>query len=323
MAKGGHGGHKPPASLPQRASTLARLGRSRAPARGNSCRDDQSSAARITEVRPITRPTIQPAPSWPTSTTPRSTATAMIPPVAISRIVARSILVRRRSRPGSIPPCRSRRRASRSRWRASREASCGSGSVKERSPAAGGSLDWEDDMPPGYPDCAAKTSRPRLGQPLLGATGKLSWRSKRGSADGHTRPRPRAAPPARVDCRLRGLLRLGVRGQRLIVCPLLEAALELFRSRRCCPPWMPNDPYDLAHAPTPTASCRRPIRGGRALAVSAAALTDHVRDRWHWTARLPEVGFPFGGSARRLRIEKPRNLRRSRSRSVACGEGRQ
>ena len=178
-------------------------------------------------------------------------------------------------------------------------------------------------MPPGYPDCAAKTSRPRLGQPLLGATGKLSWRSKRGSADGHTRPRSRAAPPGRVDCRLRGLLRLGVRGQRLIVCPLLEAALELFRSRRCCPPWMPNDPYDLAHAPTPTASCRRPIRGGRALAVSAAALTDHVRDRWHWTARLPEVGFPFGGSARRLRIEKPRNLRRSRSRSVACGEGRQ
>jgi hypothetical protein len=124
-------------------------------------------------------------------------------------------------------------------------------------------------------------------------------------------------------CRLCGLLRLGDRGQRLIVCPLLEAALELFRRRRGCPPWMPHDPYDLAHAPTPTASCRRPTRGGRALAVSAAALTDHVRDRWHWMARLPEVGFPFGGSARRLRIEKPRNLRRSRSRSVARGEGRQ
>jgi hypothetical protein len=39
--------------------------------------------------------------------------------------------------------------------------------------------------------------------------------------------------------------------------------------------------------------------------------------------RLPEVAFPFGGSARRLRTEKLRNLRRSRSRSVDCVEGRQ
>jgi hypothetical protein len=248
----------------------------------------------------------------------------MIPPVATSRIVARSSLVRRRSRPGSIPPCRSRRRSSRSRWRASREASSDSGSVKDRSPAAGGSLDLEDAMPPGYPDCAAKTSRPRFR-----ATASLSHRRTVVAVEARFGRRPHTSTLSRGTagpvsiCRLRGLLRLGDRGQRLIVCPLLEAALELFRRRRGCPPWMPNDPYDLAHAPTPTASCRRPIRGGRALAVSAAALTDHVRDRWHWTARLPEVGFPFGGSARRLRIGKPRNLRRSRSRPVACGEGRQ
>jgi hypothetical protein len=130
-------------------------------ARGDySCRDDQSSAARITEVRPITRPTIQPATSWPTSTAPRSTAMPMIPPVATSRMVARSILVRRRSRPGSIPPSRSRRRASRSRWRAWRDVSSDSGSVKDRSPDAGASPDCEDVMAAGYPDWPATTSLP-------------------------------------------------------------------------------------------------------------------------------------------------------------------
>src|ERR687896_1427709 len=73
-------------------------------ARGDySCRDDQSSAARITEVRPITRPTIQPATSWPTSTAPRSTAMPMIPAVATRRIAPRSTFVRRRSRAGTIP----------------------------------------------------------------------------------------------------------------------------------------------------------------------------------------------------------------------------
>jgi hypothetical protein len=183
---------------------------------------------------------------------------------------------------------------------------------------------WGDAMPPGYPDCAAKISRPRFR-----ATASLSHRRTVVAVEARFGRRPHTSTLSRGTagpvsiCRLRGLLRLGDRGQRLIVCPLLEAALELFRRRRGCPPWMPHDPYDPAHGPTPTASCRRPIRGGRALAVSAAALTDHVRDRWHWTARLPEVGFPFGGSARRLRIGKPRNLRRSRSRSVARGEGRQ
>jgi hypothetical protein len=133
-----------------------------------SCRDDQSSAARITEVTPITRPTIQPATSWPTSTAPRSTAMPMMPPVAISRMVARSTLVRRRSRPGSIPPGRSRRRASRSRRRVSRGLRPDSGLVKGRSPAAGGSPDWEAIVPTGYPDRPAPTnpsSRRRVKRP--------------------------------------------------------------------------------------------------------------------------------------------------------------
>jgi hypothetical protein len=123
----------------------------------------------------------------------------MIPPVATSRIVARSSLVRRRSRPGSIPPCRSRRRASRSRWRASREARCGSGSVKDRSPAAGGSLDLEEAMPRGYPDCAAKTS--------VRATASLSHRGTVVAVEARFGRRPhtsrsRTAPLAR--CRFAG-----------------------------------------------------------------------------------------------------------------------
>jgi hypothetical protein len=71
------------------------------------CRDDQSSAARITDVRPITRPTIQPATSWPTSTAPRATAMPTIPPVAMRRMKPRSTLERRRSRAGTIPCGRS------------------------------------------------------------------------------------------------------------------------------------------------------------------------------------------------------------------------
>jgi hypothetical protein len=104
-------------------------------------------------------------------------------------------------------------------------------------------------------------------------------------------------------CGLRGLLRLGDRGQRLIVCPVLEAALEFFRRRQCCAPWMPNDPYDLAHAPAPTASCRRPTGRGEAVAVSAAALTDHVCDRWHGRAASRASSSRLGEAHSRLRSE--------------------
>ena len=72
-----------------------------------SWRDDQSSAARITEVRPTTRPTIQPATSWPTSTAPRMTSIPMMPPVARTRMEARSTFVRRPARPGTMPCGRS------------------------------------------------------------------------------------------------------------------------------------------------------------------------------------------------------------------------
>ena len=78
-----------------------------------------------------------------------------------------------------------------------------------------------------------------------------------------------------------GLPRLGEGGQCLIARPLLEVALELFQRCRCCASCMPNDPYHLAKAPAPTATCRSPPGGGRALAVSTAAVTDHVCNRWH------------------------------------------
>ena len=87
-----------------------------------------------------------------------------------------------------------------------------------------------------------------------------------------------------------GLLLFAGRGQRLIVCPFLDAALELFLRCRCSASWMPNDPYDLASTPAPTGGCRRPMTGGQALAVSAAAVTDHVCDRWHgWAASQASV----------------------------------
>lgn len=90
----------------------------------------------------------------------------------------------------------------------------------------------------------------------------------------------------RLECRrdaspLRGLQLPGDGGQRLIACPLLDAALELLQRGQSRASWMPNDPYDLANAPARTASRRRPVGGGRALAVSAAAVTDHVCDSGH------------------------------------------
>lgn len=62
----------------------------------HSCREDHSTAARITEVRPTTRPTIQPATPCPPSTAPSSTAMPMMPPVARTRIDTRSTLERLR-----------------------------------------------------------------------------------------------------------------------------------------------------------------------------------------------------------------------------------
>ena len=71
--------------------------------RAQSCREDQSSAAKRIETALTTSPTIQPATSRPTSTAPSSTPIPTMPPVAIARIAPRSIPVRRRSRPGTIP----------------------------------------------------------------------------------------------------------------------------------------------------------------------------------------------------------------------------
>jgi hypothetical protein len=120
------------------------------------------------------------------------------------------------------------------------------------------------------------------------------------------------AEPAEAAARI-GLLALvqrslvsqppGDGGQRLIARPLLDAALELCQRCRCCTSWMPNDPYDLANTPAPTASCRRPAGKGQALAVSAAAVTDHVCDSWHREpARTPIPGMQDRHSAGRQEI---------------------
>ena len=83
----------------------------------------------------------------------------------------------------------------------------------------------------------------------------------------------------------------GARGQRLIAGPLLNAALKVFQRCRWCASCVPNDPYDLATAPTSAAGNRSRARGSPALTVSTAALADHVCDRWH--RRLaPRRRFP-------------------------------
>ena len=115
--------------------------------------------------------------------------------------------------------------------------------------------------------------------------------------------------PHRFSTPLRDWRNPGGRRQRLIVCPLLDAALEFFRRRRGCVPWMPSDPDDLATTPARTAGCRRPIARGQALAVSAAALTDHVCDHWHGASQAPVS--QFGGAHSRLDAETPRNLQPS------------
>jgi hypothetical protein len=92
--------------------------------------------------------------------------------------------------------------------------------------------------------------------------------------------------------------------QRLVAGPLLDAALELCPGRRRCTSGVPNDPYDLADAPALTASRREPVRVGRALAVSAAAVTDHVGDSWYrrppGRATVPRGTEPHAGLGERL-----------------------
>jgi hypothetical protein len=93
--------------------------------------------------------------------------------------------------------------------------------------------------------------------------------------------------PGSVCCALAG------GSQRLIARPLLDATFEVFQRCRRCDSWMPNDPYDLANAPAPTANYRRRVRRGWPLAVSAAAVTDHVCDSWHGltASRTPVSGW--------------------------------
>ena len=103
--------------------------------------------------------------------------------------------------------------------------------------------------------------------------------SPRAPASSHVLLRHR--PPSIRSWRLLGLVLLAGGGQRLVSRPVLNAALELVHRRRCCPTGMPNDPYDLANASALTAIGRRPAGGSQALAVSTAALADHVCDSWH------------------------------------------
>jgi hypothetical protein len=87
-------------------------------------------------------------------------------------------------------------------------------------------------------------------------------------------------------------------GQRLVSRPVLNAPLELVHGRRCCPPGMTNDPYDLPNASALTAIGRRPAGGGQTLAVSTAALADPVCDSWHrrQIRLFPETVDPSTGT---------------------------
>jgi hypothetical protein len=119
-------------------------------------------------------------------------------------------------------------------------------------------------------------------------------------------PRSPAPSPAQYPLRagFPGLLPAVDRGQSLVACPLLDVALERFRRCRWFASWMPNDPYDLAYAPAPTASRGSPVGGGRGVAVRAAAVTDHVRDNWYGpapsTASMPGMGGAHSRSEERL-----------------------
>ena len=143
-------------------------------------------------------------------------------------------------------------------------------------------------------------------------------------------PRPEASRTTRtLSCeiasqyplvgRLPGLRHLGDGGQRLIARPLPEAALELFQRCRSCATCMPNDPYHLANAPASTATRRRPPGGGRALAVSTAAVTDHVCNRWHRRPASRESISRLEEAQSGLGADDPRNLRRSLRASSPTG----
>jgi hypothetical protein len=117
-----------------------------------------------------------------------------------------------------------------------------------------------------------------------------------------------------------GLLLRAGGGQRFIPGPLLEAAFEVLRGCRCFASSVPRDPYDLMNPPAVTASCGRPVEGGRALAVSAAALTDDVCDSRH--KRAASKTFTFPGSRRRTPAGAPRGPQFARFRRGNVGEMR-
>ena len=67
---------------------------------------------------------------------------------------------------------------------------------------------------------------------------------------------------------------------------------------------MPNDPYDLVNAPALTATHRGPVIGDGGLAVSAAGVTDHVRDDGYGPETsgplIPAVERAHSGLARKV-----------------------
>jgi hypothetical protein len=95
------------------------------------------------------------------------------------------------------------------------------------------------------------------------------------------------------------LLSPGGAGHRLVACPPLNAALELFSRCKRCASWMPNDPDDLPHAPARAERRRKSVGGGDSLAVSATAVTNRVRDYWDVACHLPTDCAGHGGSALR------------------------
>jgi hypothetical protein len=133
---------------------------------------------------------------------------------------------------------------------------------------------------------------------------------------GYAMPYPAPALISAIGRAVARLLLLAGGAQRLTAGPLLEAVLEVLQRCRCSASCLPHDPYDLPNAPTTTASCGRPVGEGRALAVSAAALTDHVCDSRHRWAASKAITFPGSGSALGLGAQRGPNLHAFRHRRV-------